>query len=414
MVRRGQARALWLVAAIGAAEAFAAPEPDLLLEAELDPPQVLVQAQAVYRFRFFQAVDVKELKIVGPSARLANVRAIGTERLYEALRDGRRYRVRERGYAIFPFASGALELAGAHALGRVAAPGAKSADGRQMVRFEAPVRTLTVAPVPAAAGAAAWLPARSVTLGESWSPAGAEGGSGLAQKRSLRIEALGVDAGQIPPVQFDVPGMIIDAEPPRLENRFAGDLNVGVREQVFRLTVQRAGDIAVPELRLAWWNILSGAPASAVLPARTLHVGTADGAASAMPSATPAAPTRPWLALLAFLLCAGLALGCTRQRAICAAWRLWSACRRGDAAMVRDGLLLWAAARWPRQPPMTLEALGERLADPAAREALDRIDRCLYGRLQGRCDAATLSAAVRAVKGEGRKFESPSSTAGQV
>lgn len=230
---------------------------DLWLEAEIEPAQVYVQAQAIYRLRLYQAVDVRELKINGPSARLADLRQIGGERVYEALRDGRRYRVHERSYAVFPFGSGALELSGAHATGRVVsvsavgAGAAKAADGRQAVRLEAAARTLTVRPVPAsAAGADVWLPAHTLTLSESWSPPAAETRPGQALRRSIRIEAGGIDAGQIPQMQVVAPGMMVDAEAPRLQNRMAGERNIGVREQTFRMVAQRAGEILVPELRL--------------------------------------------------------------------------------------------------------------------------------------------------------------------
>jgi hypothetical protein len=415
--------ALLLAGALAAAPA-ASQAQDLRLEAELEPAQVLVQAQAVYRLRFYQAVDVRELKINGPSAQLAEVRAIGGERVYEAMRDGRRYRVHERSYAVFPFGSGALVLTGASATGRIAAtPATQSADGRQAVRLEAAAQTLTVNPVPAAAGTAAWLPARTLSLTESWSAPATELRPGQALWRSIRIEAAGMDAAQIPPLRLlsplsmAVPGMLVDAEPPRLENRMAGDLNVGVRVQTLRMVALRAGAVRVPELQLRWWNLNTDTAASATLPARSWQVQAADSAPASVLSTpavsaaapdhgqaqaqpTPASTSKPWLALLAAaaLLCAGLALACAWRPRVRAAWRLQRACRNANAAAVRDGLLQWAASVWPQAPPMTLQALAERSPDPAARQALTLIERSLYGPAPGRCDAAALGDAVRAVK----------------
>ena len=418
MVRRCSLSALLLTGAMAAAPA-ASQGQNLRLEAELEPAQVVVQAQAVYRLRFYQAVDVRELKINGPSARLAEVRAIGSERVYEAMRDGRRYRVHERSYAVFPFGSGALELSGANATGRIAAAAAtQSADGRQQVRLEAAAQTLTVSPVPAAAGTAAWLPARSLSLRESWSTPATELRPGQALRRRIRIEAAGMDAAQIPPLSplsMAVPGMLIDAEPPRLETRPAGAHTIGVREQTLRMVALRAGEVRVPELQLRWWNLNTDTTASATLPARSWQVVAADAApASLLPKPAAAAPEQAqassapmsatWLLLAAAaLLCAGLALACARRPRVRAAWRLRRACRCGNAGGVRDGLLQWAAGIWPQAPPLTLQALAERSPDAAARHALTMIERSLYGPEPGPGNAAALGAAVRAVKRTSRQ-----------
>ena len=390
---------------------------DLWLEAELEPAQVFVQAQAIYRLRFYQALDVRDLKMTGPSTRLADVRQIGTERVYEAQRSGRRYRVRERSYAIVPFASGALTLSGAQVAGRIPAVGASAEDGRQPLRLDAATQTLMVKPTPAGAAGVPWLPARSLSLSESWSPDFAEPRPGQALRRSIRIEALGPDAAHIPPLQMAVPGLLVDAQAPRLENRPDGERNVGLREQTYSLIAQRAGTLVVPELKLSWWNLNTHTLESATLPARTLQVLPAAEAQpqSALPHPQPVAvaaaaeskptpkPERPaplleMLLGAAALLCLALALVYLKRPPVRAARRLRRACRSGDAARVRDGLLQWAATRWPQSPPTTLPALAHRLANPMTRQALAQLDRCLYGPERGPCDSATLAAIARAIR----------------
>lgn len=140
---------VWL-AALFSHGAFALPAaPDLLLEAQLEPARVQVQTEAVYRLRFYQGIDVRDLAISGPSARLADFRLLGADRVYEAARDGRRYRVRERRYAVFPFASGELDITGAHVTGRIADAAEKSPGGRRALRINAAPQRLTVLPLAA-------------------------------------------------------------------------------------------------------------------------------------------------------------------------------------------------------------------------------------------------------------------------
>ncbi len=136
--------------------------------------------------------------------------------------------------------------------------------------------------------------------------------------------------------------------------------------------------------------------------AATEPAALAAGAAAATPAqllATLVTTTKSWLLLACgALLGTGLTLAHLRRPRVRAAWRLRRACRGGDASALRDALLQWTAMVWPQAAPSTLEALAQRLPDPAARRALASLDRCLYGRNAGHCDVATLRAAVRAVK----------------
>ena len=413
--------AIALVAATLLAPIAAAQSRDLWLEAVVEPGSVLVQAQATYRLRFYHAVDVRELSMTGPEARLADVRPLGPERVYEALRDGRRYRVHERSYAVFPLGSGPLALTGAQVSGRVSALGARSGDGRQALRLAAATQTLTVLPVPAAAGVAPWLPARALSLSESWSSPASDIRVGQVLRRSVRIEAAGVDAGQIPPVSVVVPGMQVEAQVPRFENRLDGSVNMGVREQTFQLVALRAGALKLPELLLPWWNLNVGALALARLPGRDWLVDAGAGVAGpkedrrALAGVALAAPPSgmliesvrrwPWLPMMsALVLGTALVLACLRHPGVRAAWRLQRACRQGRADKVRDALLAQAALNWPLAKPLSLEVLTQRCPDQAMRQAFGTLERCLYGPLAGRPDAAALRAAVCAIQRENGGF----------
>lgn len=382
-------RLLALLALLAASVCGAAQlAPHVRLEAQLEPPQVYVQAQAVYRLRLYQAIDVRELQLVAPVSRFADIRQMGEGRVYETQRDGRRYRVHERSYAVFPFASGELQLTGAHASVRVALPGLQSADGRQPLRIDAPAQTLTVLP---AAGDGPWLPAQWLTLGEYWSDL-----PGGAQRRTLRIEAAGVDAAQLPELLFAADGITVHAEAARLENRFEGERNIGVREQSFIVAPAGSGAAVAPAVRLRWWNADAARAMTAALPPRTLR----DVAAGQpLPPSAASAQPAPWGLLAAVLPFAmGLWLYCRRDEL-----RLLRACRRGDARTVRDQLLQWGAAIWREAPPRTLSALAAHLQDPAARHAVAGFERQLYGPTRQAPDPQALHALVRLVRREIRR-----------
>lgn len=356
--------------------ALAAPAADvaraLLVEAEVDRAAPWVQSQVTYTLRAWQGSDLRELVLAGPQARLAEVRPLGPVAVREAERAGRRYRVHEQRFAVLPFASGDVELGGAHLA-------SKPPGSTRPLRIDAPTITLRVRPVPAAADAARWLPADDVVLTETWSPAGGEATDAAPRLRRIRIEARGVEGAQIPELRPEIPGASVLALPPRLETHIEGTRVVGVREQDFQVIPLRPGPLAVPALELTWWNISAqthaetqkvgaGATAIARLPARTFDV------------AAPAAPSSeappPWPRIAALLLgLGGLALGLRRS-----AWWLRLACHVADSARARDAALDWGARRFPTAPPRSLPELAARLPTSELGTALIALDRQIYGR----------------------------------
>lgn len=378
MVKRCCAALLLLLAA-----ALQARAQDLLLEAELAPAEVYVQAQAVYRLRFLHAVDVRDVQLDAPGVRLADLRPIGDARVYEARRGDKRYRVHERSYAVFPFSSGKLELDGAHASGH-------SASG-QPLRLEAPRRVLTVLPADIGADGAPWLPAASLTLSEEWKTQ-----DNGVHRRTIRIEASGVEAAALPEPAVEVDGMNVLAGIPVLQNRFAGEHNVALREQTFVLMPTRGGLARVPELQLRWWHTGTRSAARASLPARTLYLGDPGAADSPRAEIVPVALGHLWAVGAAAVLLLALAL--LRTRRMRYALRLRQACKAGDLQAVRDGLLALAAHAYA-DPPRTLGALADRLPDAAAAERVRALERSLYG------PAATpwTPAALAAVVGDARR-----------
>lgn len=416
------------VTALRAADTAAAParsagNPDLWLEARLEPAAPYVQAQALYTLRLYQAIGVRELQFHAPAAPLADIRPLAGDHVVEVTRDGRRYRVTERRYAVFPFASGEQVLSGAHVTGQVTVPGALPA-ATAALRLDPPPTPIDVLPIPPNAGTAAWLPARTLTLSETWTPDPADARAGQALRRTVRIEAEGLDAAQLPALDPVGEGFSAHAEAPRLDNHFDGTWNIGTREQSWLIVPARAGTLELPTLQLPWWDVLANRPRNASLPARTLAIAAAlpTGAAAAAPAAlmpgagdtpatapaptpapassstaphdtvaTPALITAP--ALAAVLALAGWR-GVIRRRRT-AAWRaLRSACRRNDPRAAHRALLALAAVHWPDCPPRSAGELARRAPGTAASAALLALDRRLYGPAAAPWDGRALLASL--------------------
>lgn len=411
----------------------------LRVEAAFSAPAGWVQAQSIYTLRLLQAVSFADPEFTPPTLPLAEIRPLGEPRVGELRRDGQRYRVVERRYAVFPLASGELVVDGASISGE--AVGARG--GVERRRLAAPPARLTVAPQPAGVDPRRWLPARRVTLSEHWEPPVGEARRGQPLTRTLRVEAEGVDAAQIPELRWDADGLSSPAGSPRLQTRSSGDWLVGVREQSWRVMPPAVGVLTLPTVRLDWWDAAAGRPRVAMLPARQLTVAaaaagaaqgalegvaqgakdivtaSADTAAAGAPAASRAAappqpaaakaaisagnadrrPATPALAvaaavaaLLALVLAFRHRLRQSLRRA--AAWRrLRRACADGDAPAAHAALLAWAALRHPAAPPRTLGQLATRLT--AARVPVLALERHCYGPPGADWDRTGLLVALR-------------------
>jgi hypothetical protein len=397
----------------------------LLIEAEVAPSEVWLHAQAQYTLRLLQAVPLDDLTLVGPDVPLAEMRPLGPDQISETTRDGTRYRVTERRFALFPFTSGTLELKGAHVKAQSPGVNGISQQRRPAIRLDAAPLVLTVRAAPAAIGSAHWLPAHKVTISDVGPTAPATLRQGEPMTRRLRLEARGVDAARVPALQFDTDNATVHAHPPRLTNYIENGLNIGVREQHFDVLPRRAGPLVLPAIELDWWNIDTNRTERSILAARELIVEpgtTSPDIAAAMPplsiqASKPAAPdvenpasetyTEPThfspislmlgtvAITLALLAAASRHTTCKRALArIRSTARLRRSCLSGSAAATRDAMIDWANAHgMPAARNLCAVSGGLKGMDTAIEIA--RLERHLYGCDGTKWDGTDLLAALR-------------------
>ena len=349
------------------------------------PAEVEVQAQATFVMRLYQAVSIDDPQWRPPRFRLAETRDLGEPLRSEATLGGRRYRVTERRYAVFPYASGALVARDAH----VEAGFFDSASGGFVRRrVDAPPVTLRVRPLPEAAGSD-WLPARSVEIEERWDAPGVPGG---AYRRTIRVEARGVDAARIVVPEVAGEGFVANLERTDRGNRVEGGVNVGVAETIWRIVQRQEGPLIVPEWYLDWWDASEQRGRRATLPprrfdqmssARTVDTGLADDMRvqpAAVHSAGDGRGRTISVALVLGLGLLGVIVGQRWWRANIGWRNLRRACLRNDAAAARDALRV--LPRPARNHGLTPAAIARRCVDPDMRMELRMLDSACYGRSQ--------------------------------
>lgn len=399
---------------------------DVFLEVEVIPREVYVQSQIVCVLRIYRAAEFLDAKLSDFNPDGAVTYRLGKDSTYAKVVDGRRYRVIERRFAVFPQASGRLALPAFRLDARVAEPGAASTMGRlfgegRRVRLATQPVEVVVNPRPDKASTP-WLPALAVTLSEEWSDTPPRLVAGEPITWTLRLAATGLPGEQLPELlPPDLQGVRTYPDQPSVTTRLGTHAVHGERIQRIAMVPGKAETMTIPELRVAWWDIEAEAQRIARIPERKIEVAPPRIATGVVrPSVAespPALETSPWpwhivsaalalvwlvtLGALAHILLqhrgAGLQssdrptpepspdIATARQRAL-------EACHGTDPRAVRNALLGWARLVWTESPPRDLIALAAQVRDePLATEIL-ALDRALWSAGPGHWSGRSLSA----------------------
>lgn len=282
----------------------------LFVEAEVGEVAggVHVQQQVPMTVRLYSSVSISDGALSDPEPADTVVERLGDDRRYSAERNGRRYQVIERHYALFPEHSGELTIPPVSFRGSVRAPqqprsqarrhaaGSSAFNGfndpffdqvfrdsgfsrmfgsdpmgmfapRQAVTASSQPIVLQVKPRPAAAGKGNWLPAQKLELIDSWQQQVPEWQVGKPVERTITLRATGLAGSQIPQLSLEVPdGVRSYPAKPQHQSRTDGERVYGISQQTFTYIPTREGGIEMPEVQVPWWDTGSQQQRIATLP----------------------------------------------------------------------------------------------------------------------------------------------------
>lgn len=410
---------------------------DVFIEVSAKPDKAYVQSQLLYTVRLYYATALRQGSLSKPSLDNAIVQKLGDDSNYATMRDGRRYQVIERRYAIFPQRSGKLEIPAVVFDGAVNDPSAQTGDpffdsfnpATRQVHLRSRKLDIDVTPQPANYQGASWLPAQEITLEEKWSPQHPQFRVGEPVTRSIIIHARGLSASQLPDLAMDnIKDFKLYPDQAQAQDTPQGNTLTSTREQKIAMIPTRTGELTLPGLHLTWWDTTTRQQRTATLPAETIHVlpavagaspapvNTGTAATQSTPTQTQTAPpstvetptTHPgstatsdnstsylWIATSVFFALAWLITlllwwrrkqpGPTKTTpAITAVPRedtvkpVRQACRQTDPQALKRALLAWGGQRWRTNPPLSLGELAARVNDHALAEDIATLDKWLY------------------------------------
>ena len=272
---------------------------DVFLESHVTPKNPYVQSQVLLTVKLFHAVSLQEARMDEPAIPHAQVEQLGEDNSYETIREGRRYRVIERTYRVFPQKSGVLNIAPIVVTGKVPDARARSSPLNDMfgnrsrvfgndpfgslfqssrpVRVRSQELTLTVRPIPDSMVGDVWLPAEALVVQDQWTPEEGEVQStwqvGEPITRTIVVQAKGLTGVQLPEITLpDDARLKVYPDQAKVDTQLHEGSVIGTREQKLALVPSAPGRVTLPEIRIPWWNIKADRQEVAVIPARTITV----------------------------------------------------------------------------------------------------------------------------------------------
>lgn len=372
------------------------------LESEIEPKEsVYEQEQILYTLRLFTSVNfsqaqLSDIKVDDPDA---IIEKLGEDSQYETYKEGKKYVVLERKYAVFPQKAGEFIFSPAVFEGHAITGGGYSFFNRptQFKRVYSNEEKIEVKAIPAPFQKSTWFPVQNVTLTSEWSSDPSEIKMGDPLTWTLKIVAEGTMGNLIPDPRLSVPSEIKQyPDKPLIENQVNEKGFIGTKQIKIVLLPSKAGELTIPEIDLKWWDLKSDQLKEAKLPSTVIKVKDDSIAMTtpppvkeeishplqeALPS-LPTSPSSPWVWILvgtnALLLLTILFILFNKRKPSPfkrARQELKRACFTNNPKQAETALLSWARLAYPKEKYWNILKIKELAS---FHEELDELYSVLY------------------------------------
>ena len=276
-LRRGRMALAFLALLVLAAPAQAAPvDPSIgKVEVTLDLPKdkPFVGEMIILRVRSFIRAYIVLDQLRQPPMVDFDVQQLGRDKPIEAMVDGFQVQGIERDLAIFPQQSGRLIIPPFVRHVTVANDDGSRSEGD----FTSKPVYVDIQNYQAINPAGAWwLPVKSLTLTDSWSPEADEIPAGTLSRRTLKVEAVGMTADRLPPPpEMRAPGIIVFRGPTTRETQITEDGPIARATYQWDLRPATGAPAKMPEISIPWFDTGERRMRQAAIPERWVaYLGT--------------------------------------------------------------------------------------------------------------------------------------------
>ena len=370
---------------------------DVMLKTTTSEPKPYVNQQVLYTVKLYSNQRLINPEYHAPIVEDALLIPLGDGRHYQTQIDNQLYSVEEQQYAIFPQKSGKLTVIAPTLDAEI-----YSGFPRHVTAKTTPT-VLSIRPTPPDYKARNWLPAKNITLTETYDPPKQVIKQGDTITRTVTLSATAMPAQLLPILSFKTNKEFnVYPESPELKNSVQSNELMGTSTLKVTYLLNQSGNITIPELKLPWFNTITGKTEISSLPAHTLTIepnglDPANERNTQLPtthssSVQQTAPSPSSVIQWAFVAGFGLACGLiaslwwfqrtkrpgrNRSNQI-AIKRLQSACQKNRPALARTSLLNWAKTQWPEAGILNLQDIATHTRDAQLKKQLQLLTQALY------------------------------------
>jgi hypothetical protein len=261
---------------------------DIFIEIEANKNSAFVQEEILLTVRLLYAINLKNGALSEPGGDGVIVQQINKGTNYNTQRDGKTYQVLERKYAIFAENSGSLTLNPLVFEGEVtdnSRPSYGLFQRGRPIRQVSEMLELDIKQIPQEFIGKDWIPAKQVTLKQSWSQEKPYR-VGEPITRTINLTAIGLSETQIPDISIDnLDGAKIYQDKTDTMTRTDGQQLIATKTIKYAVIPNDAGQLVIPELNLEWFDTISQTAQTATIPATSLSIAAADVSTTQTPQA---------------------------------------------------------------------------------------------------------------------------------
>ncbi|KTD22736.1 KQDN repeat-containing protein [Legionella lansingensis] len=383
---------------------------DVMLLAEVDQQNPYINQQVILTVKLYSSSRLLDAAYQPPKVEDALIVSLGPGRRYQTSENGRIYVVEEQQYAIFPQKSGRLNIHSAsfHAL-------IYDDIVPKKINEETKPIVVDVKPIASQYTGKHWLPAKEVSLTESYDNNATTLEQGSTLVRTVTLRATALPAQLLPALDFaNSDEFSVYPEKPSERSTFSQGNLIGTSITKVTYLLNKSGQMTIPALKLTWFNTLTGKEDVATLPEHTIQVKplpTTSQSTTPLPSQEPkqvetASTTKRvqnavkestllpsaftslawWLAggfACAWLLTLGLWFWQKRHRGANKTSKeilkhLQRACLDNNPHAARDALIQWAQWQWPQSNVLNLAQIENMVSDKTLQQAISGLSHALY------------------------------------
>ena len=404
---------------------------DVFVNVEVNTKTPYVQAQLIYTVRLYIAKQIifaksslGEIKVIDSEP---VIKKLGEDRTFDTQRNGKRYRVIERQFVIFPQNSGPMTIQPLIFKGQTGG----ATDFFSFDRFDKLVSIvkrskaveLNVKPIPDSFTGDTWLPAKQLSIEEQWSIDPSKLKQGEATTRTLTLKVSGLASSHLPEIKSELPSTLKQyPDQPEFNESSNEDGYIGFRRDKVAIIPIEEGVYTLPSISIPWWNTNLDKMEIAKLPESYIQIESNIAALTISPAveqqktinkdavnestdnkknsstsiiSNKGEPIWKWMSLLSLVLWLLTLIFFWRSKRshfvddtkdeVNLSQRknmkkIKDACKSNDPKLTQQALLDWAKLNWPDKNINNLNLL-KKYSNESFKLKLDELNICLYGSL---------------------------------